>query len=152
AGTTGAAGANGSGAAGAPAAGAPVADARGIYGHPDPNIDYTAMAPAGLKPFLVEEFNQPLDLDHDAWWTWGDGAPFQGMTKMVEKNITFENANMIISVTTEPQDGAYSFSAADNVAAKPLASGELRTIYNNFRYGRYEVRMQSPVASNFIHT
>jgi beta-glucanase (GH16 family) len=110
------------------------------------------MAPAGFTPFLVEEFNQPLDLDHDPWWTWGDGALFEGMTKMVEKNISFENGQMIISVTNEPQDGAYSFSAADNVAAKPLSSGELRTIYNNFRYGRYEVRMQSPVASNFIHT
>jgi beta-glucanase (GH16 family) len=71
---------------------------------------------------------------------------------MTENNISFENGRMVLTIKDEPQPGAYSFSAADNVAAKPLSSGELRTIYNNFRYGRYEVRMKAPVASNFIHT
>jgi beta-glucanase (GH16 family) len=39
------------------------------------------------------------------------------------------------------------------VGDRALKSGELRTIYNNFRYGRYEVRMKAPVgASNYIFT
>jgi endo-1,3-1,4-beta-glycanase ExoK len=126
-------------------------DARGIYGHPDPAVQYPDYP--GFKPYLIEEFNQPLDLDHDPNWTWGDGALYEGMTKMVKENITFPPGNLAISVTEAPQLGAYSFSAADNVAAKPLASGELRTIYNNFRYGRYEVRMKAPSAgANYIFT
>lgn len=156
AGVTGAAGIGGStGAAGTSSTGAggtssPPRDARGIYGHPDPNATYPSYD--GFTPFLVEEFNQPLDLDHDPWWTWGDGALYEGMTKMIEDNITFENGHMVITAKDDPQPGAYSFSAADNVAAKPLSSGELRTIYNDFRYGRYEVRMKAPVTSNAIHT
>jgi beta-glucanase (GH16 family) len=72
---------------------------------------------------------------------------------MVKENISFENGSMALTVTNTPQPGAYSFSAADNVAAKPLSSGELRSMYNNFRYGRYEVRMKAPsTGSNYIFT
>jgi beta-glucanase (GH16 family) len=135
----------------APAAG-PKPDPRGIFGHPDPATTYPGRD--GFKIYLVEEFNQPMDLDTDPIWTWGDGALFEGMTHMVKENIAFEGGNMVISITNTPQPGAYSFSAADNVANKPLSTGELRTIYNNFRYGRYEVRMKSPSApgGNYIHT
>jgi beta-glucanase (GH16 family) len=60
---------------------------------------------------------------------------------------------MVLRITDTPQPGAYSFSAADNVAEKPLSSGELRSLYNNFRYGRYEVRMKAPsTGSNYIFT
>jgi beta-glucanase (GH16 family) len=59
----------------------------------------------------------------------------------------------VIKVTKTAQPGGYSFSAADNVADRALSSGEFRTIYNNFRYGRYEVRMKAPAgASNYIFT
>jgi beta-glucanase (GH16 family) len=126
-------------------------DPRGIFGHPDPAIDYPSYD--GFTPYLIEEFNQPLDLDHDPNWTYGDGALFEGQTRMVKENISFEGGSMVLKVTNAPQPGAYSFSAADNVAEKPLSSGELRTIYNNFRYGRYEVRMKAPTnGSNYIFT
>ncbi|HET6284276.1 MAG TPA: glycoside hydrolase family 16 protein, partial [Polyangia bacterium] len=129
-----------------------VADPRGIFGHPDPATQYPTYP--DFKLYVVEEFNQPMDLDHDPIWTWGDGALYEGLTHMMKQNIAFDGGNMVISVTQEPQPGAYSFSAADNVAAKPLSSGELRTIYNNFRYGRYEVRMKAPPSTggNYIHT
>jgi endo-1,3-1,4-beta-glycanase ExoK len=142
------AGASGGGAAGG--TGAPT-DPRGIFGHPDPNTQYPTYA--GFTPYLIEEFNAPLDLEHDPFWTYGDGALYEGMTRMVKENIAFENGNMVLRITDTPQPGAYSFSAADNVAEKPLASGELRTLYNNFRYGRYEVRMKAPSSgSNYIFT
>jgi endo-1,3-1,4-beta-glycanase ExoK len=129
----------------------PQPDPRGIYGHPDPNVDYPTLD--GFTPYLIEEFNEPLDLDHDPNWTYGDGALFEGETRMVKENISFSNGSMVLAITDTPQTGAYSFSAADNVAAKPLSSGELRTIYNNFRYGRYEVRMKAPSSgSNYIFT
>jgi endo-1,3-1,4-beta-glycanase ExoK len=130
----------------------PKPDPRGIFGHPDPATNYPTYD--GFKIYMVEEFNQPLDLDNDPIWTWGDGALFEGMTHMVKENIAFENGNMVISVTRDPVPGTYSYSAADFVANKPLSTGELRTIHNNFRYGRYEVRMKAPTAStgNYIHT
>lgn len=128
-----------------------VADPETILGHPDPAADYPNYDDFTL--YLVEEFNSPLDLDNDPIWTWGDGALYEGLTRMVKDNIAFEAGNMVLRVTDTAQPGAYSFSAADNVAQKPLSSGELRTLYNNFRYGRYEVRMKAPSgASNYIFT
>lgn len=122
-----------------------------ILGHPDPDAQYPAYD--GFTPYLFEEFNEALDLNNDPNWTWGDGALFEGMTRMVEDNLSFADGKLVIRITEEEQPGAYSFSAADNVATKPLASGELRTLYNNFRYGRYEVRMKAAAgASNYIHT
>lgn len=161
-GTAGAGGASGGtaggGSAGSLTAGAggtttePVQpDPRGIYGHPDPAVEYPSYD--GFTPYLIEEFNKPLDLEHDPNWTYGDGALYEGMTRMVKENISFTNGSMVLTITDTPQAGAYSFSAADNVATKPLSSGELRTIYNNFRYGRYEVRMKAPSnGSNYIFT
>jgi endo-1,3-1,4-beta-glycanase ExoK len=129
----------------------PQPDPRGIYGHPDPDFDYPVRD--GFTPYLIEEFNEPLDLENDPNWTYGDGALYEGMTRMVKENIAFADGNMSLTITNTPQPGAYSYSAADNVAAKPLSSGELRTIYNNFRYGRYEVRMKAPATgSNYIFT
>jgi beta-glucanase (GH16 family) len=158
AGTGGASGGAGSGSGGNLAAGSggtttepAQPDPRGIYGHPDPAIEYPNYD--GFTPYLIEEFNKPLDLDHDPNWTYGDGALYEGMTRMVKENISFTNGSMVLTIEDKPQPGAYSFSAADNVAAKPLSSGELRTIYNNFRYGRYEVRMKAPSnGSNYIFT
>lgn len=126
-------------------------DSRGIFGHPDPSTQYPTYD--GFTPYLIEEFNAPLDLENDPFWTYGDGALYEGMTRMVKENIAFENGNLVLRITDTPQPGAYSFSAADNVAAKPLSSGELRSVYNNFRYGRYEVRMKAPsTGSNYIFT
>jgi endo-1,3-1,4-beta-glycanase ExoK len=126
-------------------------DGRGIFGHPDPNTTYPTID--GFTPYLIEEFNAPLDLDSDPIWTWSDTSLGDGAARMVKDNIGFKDGNMVLSVTQTPQPGGYSFAAADNVADRSLSSGEFRTLYNNFRYGRYEVRMKAPVgASNYIFT
>lgn len=154
-GSAGSAGAGGSmagnGGAGGSTSQPPQPDARGIYGHPDPSVEYPTYD--GFKPYLIEEFNQPLDLDHDPNWTWGDGALGDGLTRMVKDNISFADGKMKLTVTSGNAPGGYSFSTADNVATRDLKSGELRTIYNNFRYGRYEVRMKAPSTGvNYIFT
>jgi beta-glucanase (GH16 family) len=151
AGTAGSAGTSTGGGNGSPTREPAVPDDRGIYGHPDPAVDYPAYD--GFTPYLVEEFNEPIDLNTDPFWTWGDGALFEGMTRMTEDHIAFSGGNMTLTVSEEEQLGGYSFSAADMVATKPLASGELRTLYNDFRYGRYEVHMKAPpTGSNYIFT
>ena len=155
-GTGGAVAGGGTGNAGSGGLLPAVPDARGIYGHPDPATTYPSYAGSGFgeKPYLVEEFNAPIDLNRDPFWTWGDGALFDGQTHMVEQNIAFENGHMVLSITKDPVPGGYSFSAADNVADKPVSAAEFRSIYNEFRYGRYEVRMKSPAggSNNFLHT
>ena len=161
-GGTGGVGGSPAGLAGAPgSAGAgnllpPTKDSRGIYGHPDPAITYPSFESSGFGkvPYLAEEFNEALNLNGDAFWTWGDGALFDGQTHMVEKNIGFSNGHMVLSITNEAVAGGYSFSAADNVADKPVSAAEFRSIYNEFRYGRYEVRMKSSPGgnNNFLHT
>jgi endo-1,3-1,4-beta-glycanase ExoK len=152
-GGAGSGGASGSGGSGVtnPGRMAAVPDDRGIYGHPDPAVTYPTYD--GFTPYLIEEFNAPIDLETDPFWTYGDGALFEGMNRMVKENIGFTGGNMTLTLTQQEQLGGYSFSAADNVATKPISSGELRTVYNNFRYGRYEVRMKAPpTGSNFIFT
>jgi endo-1,3-1,4-beta-glycanase ExoK len=144
-------GASGSGTGGSTNREPPKPDARGIYGHPDPNTDYPKYD--GFTPYLIEEFNAPIDLDADPIWTWSDTSLGDGAARMVKDNIGFQDGNMLLSVTQTPQPGGYSFAAADNVADRSLSSGEFRTLYNNFRYGRYEVRMKAPpAASNYIFT
>jgi beta-glucanase (GH16 family) len=129
----------------------PMPDARGIYGHPDPGTTYPPRP--GFTPYLVEEFNTPLDLNTDPFWTYGDGALYEGLTRMTPEGITFAEGKMVLTITQGEKTGGYSHSAADTVATKPLGSGELRTLYNNFRYGRYEVRMKAPTTgSNYIFT
>ncbi|HVJ18198.1 MAG TPA: glycoside hydrolase family 16 protein [Polyangiaceae bacterium] len=150
AGTAGSAGSTSVGN-GSPTRDPAVPDDRGIFGHPDPTVDYPAYD--GFTPYLIEEFNEPIDLNTDPFWTWGDGALYEGLTRMTEDNITFSDGNMTLTVSEEQQLGGYSFSAADMVATKPLAAGELRTLYNDFRYGRYEVHMKAPPSgSNYIFT
>jgi len=156
AGTAGAAGTAASGGSGGtlvgPSTRAPaVPDDRGIYGHPDPNTDYPEYT--GFTPYLIEEFNEPIDLDTDPFWTYGDGALYEGMNRMVKENVNFTGGNLELSLTEQQQLGGYSWSAADNVATKSISAGELRSMYNNFRYGRYEVRMKAPATgSNYIFT
>ena len=148
------AGAGGAGGDGATGHLPPTKDPRGIYGHPDPNTTYPQYPGFGAQPFLVEEFNSAIDLNRDPFWTWGDGALDDGKSRMVEQNITFDSGHMVLSLTGDPQQGGYSFSAADFSPNSVASGAEFRSIYNDFRYGRYEVRMKSPPGgtNNFLHT
>jgi beta-glucanase (GH16 family) len=129
----------------------------GVLGHPDPAADYPKYS--GFTLALVEEFNAPLDLNADPIWTWSDGGLPEGAVRFTQAGIGFDAGHMVLTVTSAPVPAGQSYAetvpSADTgpVAAKPLQSGELRTRFNNFRYGRYEVRMKPPTATgNFIAT
>jgi beta-glucanase (GH16 family) len=125
----------------------------GVLGHPGPG-PYPAYS--GFTLALVEEFDAPLDLDNDAIWTWSDGGLAEGMVRFIKEQITFQSGNMILTADTKPAALSIppkSYAENGNVAQKALVSGELRTKYNDFRYGRYEVRLKPPTSNgNFIST
>jgi hypothetical protein len=112
----------------------------------------------GFTLVLDEEFDQPLDLDADPVWTWGDGAPEGGATRFVKDALTFAGGRLVITetmpsapVTAGP---SYSQPARDMTTgampARVLQSGELRTRHNNFRYGRYEARMTLAMPADLL--
>jgi len=99
----------------------------------------------GFTLWLVEDFDRPLDLDNDPIWTWSDGGLKEGQVRFTKEQIRFRGGKMQIRVqkNTGWQEPC-SHAQAEKVPRKPLVSGELRTRYNMFRYGRYEVRMRAP--------
>ncbi len=126
-----------------------------MIGHPDPTITYPTHA--GYSLYLAEEFNQPLDLENDANWAWSDGGLDEGSVRFVESQITFAGGNMLITAINRPTTGTnvtpISFAEnRTNFAPKAQLSGELRTKYNNYRYGWYEARYKPPtdMTGNFI--
>jgi hypothetical protein len=123
-------------------------DGAGADAEADGGPDGDADVHAGFTLVLDEEFESPLDLDTDPVWTWGDGAPEPGYTRFVKEAISFSGGKLVIT-STRPTGGvpagtSYSQPARNMdtamIPAKMLASGELRTRLNNFRYGRYETR------------
>lgn len=129
----------------------------GVQGHPDPAAAYPAYP--GFTLALVEEFDQPLDLDHDPVWTWSDGGLAEGAVRFVKDAIAFRAGELVLSARREnaPAGPSHAEPVPESplgfVPDKPLKSGELRTRYNNYRWGRYEVRLQPPTADgNFIST
>jgi hypothetical protein len=172
-GTAGAGGGTaGSGAAGAGTAGTTGTTTcpTGVLGHC--NAD-TANAPthAGYQLALAEEFDAPIDLDADPIWTWSDGAPADGQTRLQESAITFAGGKMIITAsspcaamtnnsgcihpTTAGGDVTYAEAAQNSnkglIQNMGVWSGEFRTKYNNYRYGWYEAKYHAPIATNPPH-
>ena len=129
----------------------------GVQGHPSTSISYPKHA--GFTLALVEEFDTPLDLDKDPVWTWSDGGLPEGAVRFFKDAISFAGGKMILTATKQNAGGSNSYAepVGDGpvgfVPAKPLHSGEMRTKFNNYRYGRYEVRMKPPTSGgNFIST
>jgi endo-1,3-1,4-beta-glycanase ExoK len=126
----------------------------GVIGHPDPTITYPTHA--GYSLYLAEEFNQPIDLDNDPNWAWSDGGLDEGSVRFVESQITFAGGSMLITAINRPAGtNVTPISFAENrtnFAPKAQLSGELRTKYNNYRYGWYEARYKPPtdMTGNFI--
>jgi beta-glucanase (GH16 family) len=118
----------------------------GVIGHPDPTITYPTHT--GYSLYLAEEFNQPLDLTNDPNWAWSDGGLDEGSVRFVSSQITFSAGNMLITAINRPAGTNVSpISFAENrtnFAPKAQLSGELRTKYNNYRYGWYEARFKPP--------
>lgn len=99
----------------------------------------------GFTLALVEEFDAPLDLDKDPIWTWSDGGLSEGAVRFVKDAISFDGGMMKLTVSKSSVAGSDSYAEPvanapkGFVPLKPLRSGEVRTRFNNFRYGRYEV-------------
>jgi hypothetical protein len=131
-----------------------------VFGHPSADIVYPEYE--GFTLWLAEEFNEPLDLDTDPIWTWSDGGLTEGQIRFAKEAIRFEDGKMKIYATRGNPSGAQGCSHAEvgYVGRKPLTSGEFRSRYNMFRFGRYEMRMKAPspqngkpeVNGNFIST
>lgn len=117
------------------------------FGHPSASTSYPQYD--GFSLFLVEEFDEPIDLDTDPIWTWSDGGLLEGQVRFTRENIIFKDGKMQIEVrnnsaTADPQPQSCSHAEAGPVPQMPFTSGEMRTRYNMFRYGIYEVRMRAP--------
>jgi hypothetical protein len=159
AGTTGMAGSGGTGPAGAETE---VACPANVLGHC--SMGSTYMPYDGYTLALVEDFPVAIDLDKDPIFTWSDGSPADGQTGFRKEQLTFKDGKMLITAeapagcaakTTNAGcvPGRTSFGEAQapatkaNVGAMGVWSGELRSKYNNYRYGRYEAKYTAPVAN-----
>jgi beta-glucanase (GH16 family) len=112
-----------------------------VKGHPDCDFDYPMHD--GFTLALVEEFENPIDLVNDPIWTYSDGHP-DGPVRFVKENVQFEAGYMNLVMTDDPVAGSHSYAEEEDVNDRAYSSGELRTKYNNYRYGRYEVRFKAP--------
>jgi hypothetical protein len=115
---------------------------------------------AGFTLALVEDFPAAIDLDNDPIFTWSDGSPLDGATRFRESQISFANGMMTITSDSTcplpaaaciPSGVSYAESAPNKatgpVAAMNIWSGELRSKYNNYRYGHYEAKYSAPTAN-----
>jgi len=114
------------------------------FGHPKSTFDYPKRD--GFTLWLVEEFEEPLDLNTDPIWTWSDGGLSEGRVRFIKDAINFKDGKMILELRKEglSQGDRCSHAEVDTVGHKELTSGEMRTRYNLFRYGFYEVNMRTP--------
>ncbi len=133
-----------------------------VQGHCSMGVTYPTYP--GYTLALVEDFPAPLDLDKDPVMTWSDGSPADGQTGFRKDQIGFAGGKM--TITAEAPAGcaakttnagciaprtsygeALSPATQNNVGAMGVWSGELRSRYNNYRYGRYEVKFAAPSAN-----
>lgn len=160
AGTTGAAGTTGTAGTG----GGTTACPAGVKGHCNADTGAVDKYP-GFHLALAEEFDQPIDLDKDPIWTWSDGGPPEGQARFNKSQISFANGQMIITAIQQNVAPSTSYAEPDKdkttgtPGLRTVLSGEFRTKYNNYRYGRYEVKFQAPVENmgktadgNFLST
>jgi len=140
----------------------------GVTGHCDSADPTKYPTYDGYTLNLVEDFPAPVDLNDDPVWTWSDGFPNDSQTSFAEANITFANGRMILKAESKcapmnnefacyPPRKYYAESYTDEYprmkGGTGVVSGEFRTKYNNFRYGRYEVKFKAPAPiGNFLST
>jgi Glycosyl hydrolases family 16 len=123
-----------------------------VLGHPKADCDYPVYP--GYRLALAEEFDTPFDLDHDPLWTWSDGYSDLGFCRYIKEAVVIRNGVATITMDRPPvpfpPEGypSYAEGLRDHYPAdvRPclLTSGEIRTKYNMFRYGRYEFRLKRP--------
>jgi hypothetical protein len=158
--SAGSGGTSGSGGTGGspPGDGAVGTGCQGIQGHPTQPCTSIPKY-AGVELALVEDFDSPLNLDTDPIWTYSDGFSDQAQVRFIKDAITF-SGGMARLTMAHPAGGAptgSTYAECNNGAngypapwtfACPETSGELRTKYNNYKYGYYEFRIKPPTNTN----
>ena len=97
------------------------------------------------------EPDEPINLDTDPIWTWSDGGPPEGQARFNKSQISFTGGQMIITAVAQNVAPSVSYAEPDmgkttgTPGGRTVLSGEFRTKYNNYRYGRYEVKFAAPV-------
>lgn len=134
-------GGNGGASAGAAGSGGNAGTSSAPFGHADPTV--TAPKYDGFTLWVVEDFAQPLDLNHDPIWTWSDGG-FE-THRFRREALSFEPGKMVITLSETPQASSCSYANTGISPSMKKTSGELRSKHNWFRYGRYEVRLKAPL-------
>jgi beta-glucanase (GH16 family) len=128
----------------------------GVTGHCSA-ATYPAVTGFTLK--LVEDFDAPLDLVTDANWTYSDGFGDNRYTRYVKQAITFTGGNAVITATNDGVTNTGYPTFAEGVASAfpdivtgttTVKSGEFRSKYQNWRYGRFEARMKAAKNTNVI--
>lgn len=102
----------------------------------------------GFTLALVEEFDNPINLDKDPIWTWSDGGLTEGGIRFVKEAITFPDGKMRIEVSEAHEHARAercSHAEVEELEPKKMVSGEMRTKHNMFRYGRYEASIRAPM-------
>jgi len=106
----------------------------------------------GFTLVLDQEFDAPLNLASDLVWTYSDGNTDSMYTRFAKDAISFSNGMAVLTATKPGVSGGTSFAEGVqanfpvSMGTSQVKSGELRTKYQNYRYGRYEARMK--VAKN----
>jgi hypothetical protein len=135
-----------------------------VVGHCDAGVTIDSYPQyAGYTLHTVEDFPAPMDLDSDPIFTWSDGSPPGSSTEFSEENIQFADGRLIIEAQSDctvqhpkcyPAHPSYAEEGKDGVVvqvpAQPVQSGELRSRYNNYRYGRYEAKFHAPSVGQFF--
>ena len=130
----------------------------GVLGHCAGDATYPTYA--GYTLALVEDFPVPLDLDADPIFTWSDGRPAEGQSAFRKENFAFADGKLILRTTSACTNNVNCYPAGRQSYAEALSpnttatlpgngnwSAELRSKYNNYRYGRYEVKLKAPIAN-----
>jgi beta-glucanase (GH16 family) len=131
----------------------------GVKGHPKADCTYPVYP--GFTLDLVEEFDEPIDLVNDPNWTYSDGFGDNRWTRYKKEAISFTGGNAVLTAATPPggvvntgyptyAEGELNAFPAITTGTTTVESGELRTKYQNWRYGRFEARMKTPKNSNVI--
>jgi beta-glucanase (GH16 family) len=135
----------------------------GVAGHCSAGAKYPTYP--GFALALVEDFDEPIDLVNDSNWTYSDGFGEGNYTRFKKEAISFAGGNLIITAAAPTggvvnadyptfSEGTQANYPATVAGTAPVLSGEFRSKHNDWRYGRFEVRMAVPATSragNFIN-
>ncbi|MGL1903169.1 MAG: family 16 glycosylhydrolase [Fibrobacterales bacterium] len=104
----------------------------------------------GFTLYLNEEFSTPISMGPSSLtpahpiWTWGDGAITGSYSRYTKNNISFGDSTMKLTLRDETIPSSNSLIQSEIIAEQLFSGGELRSNYNDFRYGIYKVRMKIP--------